>query len=196
MLFYIMASNLESNRTLGGVGAILLTIGSIFPPLALVGVILLLIALKGLSEYYNDKDIYRDSLYGVIFGIVGIAVATIIFAIFFIRMRAGRLINPPISPYMLPIRFIFGIIVVLAAIFIFFLLEAIFLRKSFDHLSVKTGNKMFETAGLLLLIGAILTIVLVGFIILFAAWIVTAVSLFSIQSTQQVMPAPSPQPVT
>jgi len=190
----MMNGNLESNKNLGGVGAILLVIGCIFPPLALVGIILLLVAMKGLSEYYNDKDIYRDSLYGVIFGIVGIAVATIIFAIFFIRMRAGRLINTPISSYM-PIRFIFGIILVLAAIFIFFLLEAIFVRKSFDHLSVKTGNKMFETAGLLLLIGAILTIVLVGFIILFAAWIVTAVSLFSIQSTQQVMPAPSPQPV-
>lgn len=190
----MMNGNLESNKNLGGVGAILLVIGCIFPPLALVGIILLLVAMKGLSEYYNDKDIYRDSLYGVIFGIVGIAVATIIFAIFFIRMRAGRLINTPISSYM-PIRFIFGIILVLAAIFIFFLLEAIFVRKSFDHLSVKTGNKIFETAGLLLLIGAILTIVLVGFIILFAAWIVTAVSLFSIQSTQQVMPAPSPQPV-
>jgi len=185
-----MASNLESNRTLGGVGAILLTIGSIFPPLALVGIILLLVALKGLSEYYNEKDIFRDNLYGVIFGTVGIAIAIVLFVSFFFRAYMNRVISPLVLPNIQPFRMFFGFILILGAIFVFFLLESIFLRKSFDHLAAKTGEKMFGTAGLLLLIGAVLTVVLVGFIILCAAWIVAAVAFFSMRPAQQLPPPP------
>jgi uncharacterized membrane protein len=192
-----MASNLQPNRTLAGVGAILLTIGSLFPPLALVGIIILLVALKGLSEYYNEQGIYRDALYGVVFGIIGIGAAIVLFVSFFFRMRMSRIVSP--SPLISPLnmqsfRMLFGLILILGVMFLFFLLEAIFLRKSFDRLAAKAGERMFETAGLLLLIGAVLTIVLVGFIILFAAWIVAAVAFFSLRTAQQAPSAPEPPP--
>jgi len=185
-----MASNLESNRALGGVGAIILTIGSIFPPLALVGIILLLVALKGLSEYYNEKDIYRDTLYGVIFGTVGIAVALLLFIALFLRAYMNRIISPLVVPNVQPFRMLFGMILILGVMFVFFMLESIFLRKSFDHLAAKTGEKMFGTAGLLLIIGAVFTVVLVGFVILCAAWIVAAVAFFSMRPAQQLPPPP------
>ena len=60
---------------------------------------------------------------------------------------------------------------------------AVYLRKSFDALANKTGNGMFKTAGLLLLIGAILTIVLIGLILIFVAWILLTVAFFSMPST-------------
>ena len=186
-----MSSNLQSNRTLAGVGAILLTIGSIFPPLALVGIIILLVALKGLSEYYNEHGIYRDALYGVVFGIIGIVVAAVAFFIFFMRTRAGI---APFAPPLHPLRALLVLILILGAMFLFFLLEATFLRKSFDRLAAKTGEKMFETAGLLLLIGAVLTIVLVGFIVLLAAWIIATVAFFSIRAAQPAPTAPAPPP--
>ena len=41
---------------------------------------------------------------------------------------------------------------------------------------------MFRTAGLLLLLGASLTIVLVGFVLLFIGWILVTVAFFSIKT--------------
>ena len=59
---------LESNKILGGVGAILLAI----PFGNLIGIILLLIAMKGIADDYNEPDIFKNTLYGFIFGIVGV----------------------------------------------------------------------------------------------------------------------------
>jgi uncharacterized membrane protein len=189
-----MAADLESSRTLSGVGAVLLTVGSFVPPLGLVGIILLLIGLKGLGEYYGEEGIFKNALYGVIFGAIGIAVAIVVFISMVFRIAVGRMIDPQVSPIAHPLRFFFGIILILVVIFVFFVLEAIFFRRSFNLLVAKTGEGRFGTAGLLLLIGGVLTIIVVGFVILFVAWIITTVAFFSIKTSQQAPPAPPPPP--
>jgi len=50
--------NFESSKTLSGVGAILVAIGSFVPVLAIVGIILVLIGLKGLAEAYGEKAVF------------------------------------------------------------------------------------------------------------------------------------------
>jgi uncharacterized membrane protein len=69
---------LESNKTLGGVGAILVVVGFLgffgtgyAALLALVGIILTLIALKGFSDHYNEGGIFNNALYGFISTIIG-----------------------------------------------------------------------------------------------------------------------------
>lgn len=69
---------LESSKTLGGVGAILVVIGSLgffgsnyVGLLSLIGVILVLIALKGLSDHCNEGGIFNNALYGFIAAIIG-----------------------------------------------------------------------------------------------------------------------------
>jgi len=84
--------------------------------------------------------------------------------------------------------------VALVVMFIFFLLQAIFYRNSFTILSEKSEEKMFDTAGLLLLIGAILTIILVGVILLLIAWILAAIGFFSIKTPTTQSPAATPPP--
>ena len=81
---------LETNKTLGGVGALLMVItpvagfaGGIFTGLlGLVGLILVLIAMKGLADHYNEGGIFNNTLYGVVLTIVGVIafIATIIVA--------------------------------------------------------------------------------------------------------------------
>ncbi len=154
---------LDSNKTLGGVGAILLAI----PFLNLVGIILVLIAMKGLAEYYNEDDIFQNALYGFIFGIIG-AVALIVVIIMLIIGFAGIGL------------FIIGLIVM----YIFSLLGAIFYRKSLNILSEKSAERIFETAGLVLVIGAIIPII--GEILRFIAWILAAVGFFSIKTPTQL----------
>ncbi|MGA2310410.1 MAG: DUF996 domain-containing protein [Candidatus Bathyarchaeia archaeon] len=185
---------LKTGKTLGGIGAILLAVGSFgeialtysiclgaseltFPSaisgvLGLVGIILVLIGMKNLAEHYRDDGIYRNALYGFIFGIIGVVavasvVITLLFGWFFEVGSFSGILG--------------AIILTLLVVFIFYVLEAVYCRRALDSLADKSGEKMFDTAGLLLLIGAALTIILVGLIIVFSAWILVAVAFFSIR---------------
>jgi len=186
--------SIESNKTLGGVGALLVAFGFVVPLLSLIGIILVFIALKGIADTYGDNSIFQNALYGIIFLIVGaLAGAFVILgALFGIGWTAGTIDYADLSSLWTAIG---AIIVGVVIIFVFYLLSAIFFRKSFDTLSAKTGEKMFGTAGLLMLIGAILTIILVGLILMLIAWILVAVAFFSIKTTTSPgAPAPPPPP--
>ena len=80
---------LESSKNLGGIGAILMFIGvlpyiSFYGVVSLVGLILLLIAMYGLANYYRVSGIFNNALYGVITAIVGVIVfAAVIFIALF-----------------------------------------------------------------------------------------------------------------
>ena len=74
--------NLETSKNLGGVGAILMFISPLLTYVAayagllgLIGFILVLIALKGLGDYYNEGGIFNNALYGFMIGVVGSVVA-------------------------------------------------------------------------------------------------------------------------
>jgi hypothetical protein len=71
-----------------------------------------------------------------------------------------------------------------------------YLRKAFATLSQKTGEHSFETAGNLLWIGALLTIVFgIGLILIFIAWIFATIGFFAMKvSSQPIGYAPHPPP--
>lgn len=181
--------SVESNKTLGGVGALLIAFGSFVPFLSIVGIILLFIALKGIADAYGDSSIFSNALYGLIFLIIGAIAGGVIVlgTIFGIGWTAASL------NFADPFAMLTGIILGLVVLFIFYLLSAIFFKRSFDTLATKSGEKMFATAGLLYLIGAILTIVLVGLVLVLIAWILVAVAFFSIRPTSAAAP-PAPPP--
>ena len=166
--------SLESNKTLGGVGAILLAI----PLLNLVGIILVLIALKAMSEHYSDDEIFKNALYGFIFGIIGIVAFVAIILMFFIGSFAT------ITTVIVTGFSGFGIfILVLAVQYVFSVIAAYFYKKSLDNLTKKSNESMFSTAGLILLIGAFIP--LVGEILRLVAWILAAVGFFNIKEQKQ-----------
>lgn len=197
---------LESNKTLGGVGALLMVIspilGAYINPfigvLGLVGIILVLIAMKGLADHYNESGIFNNTLYGVILTIIGAVVfgATIIVGAVGLlsdlnldlttlstdpaaisNMNWEELINFDIILDYLVIIFA-GLVV----LFIFTVIAAIFYRKSLTSLSEKSGVGLFGTTGLILLIGAVLTIIGIGFLLLWVALILLAIAFFSIRT--------------
>jgi uncharacterized membrane protein len=76
---------LESNKILGGVGAILLLVGVLpvltsytFGVIGLVGLILILISLHGFANLYNERGIFNNAIYGVLAGVVGAVVSGIV----------------------------------------------------------------------------------------------------------------------
>jgi uncharacterized membrane protein len=79
--------------------------------------------------------------------------------------------------------------------------SAIFLRRSYDKIGMRLNVNMFHTTGLLYLIGAALTIVIVGLFIVLIAEILQIVAFFSIPEQppsamppQQTWGPPTPPP--
>lgn len=202
--------SLESNKTLGGVGALLMVIGFIgmfaIPYtafLVLVGIIIVLISLKGLAEHYQESGIFNNALYGFITLIVGFVafIATMFVVALQLLSTTIDWTNPAeVQQYFMDLNNLWSIVgTALAAfvvLFIFLVISGVLFRKSLDSLSARSGEKLFGTAGLIWLIGAVLSIILVGFIIIWIAWILMAVGFFSIKTAapQPTTAAPPPQP--
>ena len=203
---------LESSKTLGGIGALLMVIGPFLGVytgvLGLIGLILVMIALKGLSDHYNEGSIFNNALYGVILAIIGgvVFVAVIVVAAVGLLSALGIHWSTLSDPTALSsinwqeivtfdilwphIAAVLGSFVVL---FIFVVVASIFLRRSLTLLSAKTGVGLFGTTGLIILIGAVLTIIGVGLILLWIALILLTVAFFSIK-TQPTQPPESTPP--
>lgn len=215
---------LDSSKNLGGIGAILMFIGLIprvpyLGIIALVGLILVLVALHGFANYYKESGIFNNSIYGVVTGIVGIVIAgvAIVYLILYTSIITNFLhkiypgwngnwstlsgLTPTTSNItrsdILPI--LGPILLVLVILWIFAIIAAFFARRSLKTLSAKTSVGLFSTAALLLLIGAFLTIVLIGFLLMWIAVLVIAIAFFQTkpQPEQPVatMAPPPPTPV-
>lgn len=191
---------LETTKILGGIGAVLMLISPIGMQTGIVGIagiILVLIAISRLAYHYKEPGIFNNAIYGIITAIAGVAISIGIIAIaaFDLIRTLGLDINwtdPTIlqridwqaiftwetfAPY------IIIIVLSLVMLFILFVVASIFLRRSFSLLGEKTGVHAFKTAGFLIFIGAILTIIAVGFLIMWIALIFLAIAFFSIKTT-------------
>jgi len=189
------AMSLESGKNLAGIGSIFLVIP--VPFLSIVGIIMVLIGMKNLSQAYNDQSIWKNTLYAVIFGIIGmIASGLTLVSLFFGGIFTSAALGVEDTAGI--IGLIVGVILFLVVAFIFYLLEAIYIRRAFNSLANKSEVGLSRTGGLLLLIGAILTIFLVGLILIFVAWILILVAFFQIptNTTSQQYQTPPPPPMT
>ena len=206
---------LESRKNLSGVGALLIVIGSLgfMVPyaaiLTLIGLILLLIGLKGLADYYHEGGIFNNTLYSIILEIVGVVVAVAMIVVTAVAALtslginlsnvtdwatfgtelANRLTN--FADFGALWTLIGAVIAALIVLYVFVIIAAIFFRRSLNSLSAKTGVGLFGTAGILVLIGAVLTIVLIGLLLIWIAWILVAVAFFQIK-TQPTHAPPQP----
>ena len=207
--------NFDTSKNVGGVGAILifvsvlLSYASVFSGVvSLVGLILVLIAFKGFADYYNEAGIFNNALYGVITAIVGgIATVAVVFiaAVDFLSELGLSFANmADWSAELTTIdwttvgfniigNFIAYILLALVVLFVFGIITAILLRKSLGLLSAKTGVGLFGTTGLLILIGAVLTIIAIGLLLIWIATLILAIAFFSIKPlAQPATPAAAP----
>ena len=187
-------ASLSQAKTLGGVGSILVLLGAIPNVgfvLAIVGFILILVAVKNVSESVNEPGIFNDMIIAVVLSIVGLVVFGVIVIVAFFSFLNFRQFGTP-TPGMVPpgILGAIGLLIVgLVVVWVFYLVSAIFLRRSYERIGMRLNVNMFQTTGLLYLIGAALTIILVGFLILLIAEILQIVAFFSIpEQLPQSMP--------
>jgi uncharacterized membrane protein len=203
---------LESSKTIGGIGALLIFIG-IFPYInyfgvvELIGAILVLVALHGLGSYYKEEGIFNNALYGIITGVVGVVLAVAVGIVIVLSSITDFLMKifptwngdwstlPTLSG-MTPntsnigvgdvIPFIVAAIMVIAILWVFAIIATFFLRRSLNKLSAKSNYGLFGTAGLLLLIGAFLVIIFgLGLILMWIAALILAIAFFNLKPIQQ-----------
>jgi len=151
-----------------------------------VGIILILIALYGFSEYYKREDIFRNALIGLILAIVGIVV--VMFVILVIALGVigikpiwGHVPATTESPALLPIAGILGLLVGLIVLFAIMIVSAVFFRKSLHSLAEASGENLIEIAGTLYLVGAILVIVVIGIFLIYVSYLVLGIGFFMLK---------------
>lgn len=199
-------ASLSQAKTLGGIGAILAILfwvpANVGIVLLIVGLVLMLVAVKNIADVVGDQAIFSKMIYSVVLAIIGPIIATVVLlsaaATFFSAFRG---FTPGTTT--LPSGFFAAIgIIILAGVVLWvcILISTVFLKRSYDSIATKLRVDMFHTSGLLFLIGAATLIVLVGFVILFIAAILQIVAFFSIpdQVAQQMPPqqgwGPPPPP--
>jgi len=173
-------ATLEQARTFGGIGSILMILTIVpfaGPILGIIGFVLVLIAVKYISDIVGDPSIFKNYLIAVILSIVGVAVIS------FAGFAAYLALIPSMAggPERLLNIFSLSVIGVLVAVWILLIISAVFIRRSFNSIASALNVKMFSTAALLYLIGAILTIAFgIGGIISFVAIILQIIAFFQI----------------
>jgi uncharacterized membrane protein len=204
--------SLETSKILGGVGALLMFLG-IFPyinflgVIEIIGLILVMVALYNLGSYYREGGIFNNALYGIIMGIVGgvisvaVAIITVLTSLkdFLYTMfpdwngdwtALSSLTPDPANISNISIDSIApllaGLFAMLLILWVFSIIAAFFFRRSFGTLSEKSGVGLFSTAGLLLLIGAVLIILFgIGLILIWISALLLAIAFFQLRPQQE-----------
>jgi len=186
-------ANLGQARLFGGIAGILLFLSivpSVGPILSIVGFILLLLALKNVADSVNNPAIFKNALIATIVGIVGAVVGIVVGGASILSALSG---NFGIGGGAFE-SLIFGLITALVIVWVFAIVSSIFLRRSLNMTAERLGIGLFRTAALLLLIGAILTIILIGGILSLVAYIILAIAFFQIKAEAAQPPPPPPPP--
>lgn len=185
-----MNVNFEYSKTLAGEGAVLLLL-SLIPyvgwVLGIVGIVLLAKAMKEFSYYYQDESIYSNAWTGLKFFIIAIVAAAVAIVSVVVGAASATQWFTQGASFVFTAGFITGLIAFFAGLvvaFIFFVLGANSLKNSLHTLANKSGEQSFATAATLLWIGAILTIIGVGLILIFVACIFLVIGFFSMKPKQ------------
>ncbi len=205
---------LETSKILGGIGALLMFLGILpyigyFGIVEIIGVILVLVSLNGLANFYKDRGIFSNAIFGVLSAIVGAIISGVVVAVTVLTSLTDFLyqvypdwngdwttlqgLTPNtanIDPSAI-IPFITGLLLVFVVVWVFAIITAFFVRRSLKELAVRSGTGLFSTAGLLLLIGAVLIIIFgLGILLVWIAILILAIAFFTMKAPE---PVPPPQ---
>jgi uncharacterized membrane protein len=221
-------TTLSQAKISGGIGSILMLLSplisltALIPPLTfiadailsisiasgtvgLIGSILILVAVKKISDAVNDREIFRNVLLAVI--IPWVAVGIVLAVGLGIVMYAGPtgpiiidgnynylaeggysgtdVVLPPLP------TFLDLLIVTLMMVFgtrAAFIASGWFFKKGYERITVRTGTKTFRTVGRLYFYGALLVIVLIGAILAFIAAVLQVKAFFSLPESLPSQP--------
>ncbi|MDR2720607.1 MAG: DUF996 domain-containing protein [Nitrososphaerota archaeon] len=205
--------NFETSKNLGGIGALLLFIGFIsivinqylaFGIIEIIGTLLIIVSLYGLADFYKNKKIFTNGLFSGVATTIGIIIASIITVVKFLPLTDELLYqiypdwngDPAVLQSLTPdianldVSAMMPMLTTLLLILIVFCVSAIvaafFARRSLKDLSTHSNTTRFTTVGLLLLIGATLSIILIGALLIWLSALILAITFFTMKKPQQI----------
>ena len=179
---------LSQAKTYGGIGAILALIGGAIPKLgsvlSIVGIVLILLAVKEIADEVGDETIFKNYLISFILQ-VGAFIALIIAIIAVLGtsimiMGGPRAFEHEMQDFGAIMAIIGSILVGFIIFWILFSLGSYYLKKSYELIAEYTDVDLFKTTGLLYFIGALTLIILIGLLIILVARILEIVAYFSL----------------
>lgn len=127
--------------------------------ISFVGLILFIVAMHQLSQYYNEPIIFRNIIYSLVISIVGaVVLVAILFAVIASTLM-NTVVSTPTAASSFVSTFIIALIVVIAVAIAIGVVSALLYKRAFNKLAEKSGVHSFDTAGLLILIGVFIPIV-------------------------------------
>ena len=206
-------TSFENSKILGVLGTLLMIIGGFagrFSALPiLLGLALLMIAFHGLADRYHDRSIFNNMIFGGTVFIVGIVIAVIIFVVAAVGLMTELGLSS--SGWSDPtvwqnvdwnavdwnslVPYLGAVVVALVVLFIFTIIAAVLIRRSLRTLAQKSDTRMFGTAGTMLFVGAILTIILVGFLLIWIALVLLLIAFIELKERPMVQPMQYGQPI-
>jgi len=201
-LFFLSLFGLVSSGLTGGSPVF----GSLFPIgilialsvvgiIGFVGFILFIISMHSLSQYYNEPGIFRNVIYSFLVTIIGyVALFVTGLAVAFTAITSLKSSSTSGLSGAWFIGLILGIV---AAALVIEIVSALLLMRAFNKLGEKSGVQNFNTAGTLYLVGTVLTIVFIGSLIVWIAWIFAAMGFNSLKpKTNETTTFPYANPQT
>jgi len=150
--------------------------------LTITGFVLFILATNRLSTHYNEPGIYKNGLYASTLNII-MAIVSLIGALATLNASPAATLSSLLNFFVtsfLPLYLIRIVLGIISGVFFYF---------AFNKLAERSGLGNFRTVGLLFLIGEVLTIVLIGGLLVWIAWLLAALafnSVLSLKSTPQV----------
>lgn len=160
--------SLDAAKVLGVVGTVINIVAPFIDPLLwLLGFVLLLTAVYGVSKAVGVPEIFRDYVVAFVAVVAGTLVASL----------AGFSLTVTIThsePGL--IRLLAGAILVIAILWAFLAASAIFIRRSYRRIARSLNHRSFSIVGTVYLVGAVLTIVAIGFLVLFVGMVIELIA--------------------
>jgi uncharacterized membrane protein len=192
--------SLESAKVVGGIGCVLLFL--MFTPsvgglLAIAGLVMVGYALKRIGDSVHEPKILENYVYALVTSIVGVAVGVVVVVANALRVLGLENLSrndwagwvPTTTDAIgLALGFVVGLLIMWAAL----MLSAVFVRRTGELVADRLNVKLFRTAGTVYLVGAALSVLLVGFVVLGVAMVMFAVAFFSIEENRSGAPYPPP----
>jgi uncharacterized membrane protein len=189
-------ASLSQAKTYGGIGSILVLLAPV-PALgwilAIAGFVLTLVAVKYISEVVKNESIMNNMIVSIVAAVAGIVIGFFVILGSFMRfVGLNNLVGPDyfganFNPASVPVGDWIGlataVLVGIAAMWVLLTISGVYLRRGYSKIGSSLNVSLFGTAGLLFLVGAATTIILVGFLLIPIALILLAIAFFSINDS-------------
>ncbi|MDR2204532.1 MAG: DUF996 domain-containing protein [Nitrososphaerota archaeon] len=182
----------KHSKNLGGVGALLIVLGVIptfvrvsdYGILRVAGIILILLGLMHFSNIYQAKNIFSNAKIGAFIAIIYTVILGPVLDIVTSKFLQNIALESITGA--LVIQVFLMVFVILAIFGVTFTISSFYVKRSLKELAVYSGVSDFESAGEMLYLGAKLSIIAVGVIIMGLAFIRIAYTFFNMNELKAV----------